>query len=407
VTFEQACELLDKASRHPGGRPVGSLNSGPDKLEQAVEALAAKRLGMSDEEVAESDHRLTAMLTKRWNWRSRKVRREAIRAGALAEEIGVLLAYKRSEDRVGVSRLHRAKGIHRATGAVFGYKTEPEEIVEVSLDQPAGPKFLWGADVTQAVQEELGFEPIRRRQGGRRWLAPINLEDGTNGLALDNAGIVAEPTVGELHRAQMTEGVPSVPVRLTEGEVDFLKALPVEICSPKAAWDRSVTTWHGEPMAQRGSYRAPKPELPAIRRAGMTLIGGRAFGWSRVWRSGPRMPRGDGEMPTGRFETWWRPVGAEEWLGDEWLKPEGFLPSPPATDPAALTAANKFLVLERWRAAGRPLPIVDPPGGLVQFRFPKRVIYHTTTRSILTPYIKAAVLAVYGRPLPRSPLLPR
>jgi hypothetical protein len=177
VTFEQACEVMEKANRHPGGRPKGSLNSGPDKLEQAIIDLEAKRSEMTAEEVAESEYRMDRMVSKRWNWKSYRVRREAIRAGALAEELNLLLAYKRSEDRVGMSRRHLAKGIHRASGPVFGYKTEPEAIVEE-------------------------FKPIRWRQGGRRWLAPIN-DDGSNGMTLDNAGIVPEPTIGELHRAEV------------------------------------------------------------------------------------------------------------------------------------------------------------------------------------------------------------
>ena len=178
---------------------------------------------MTPEQLAESELRMTRFLTKKWPWQSWKVRKAFVAAGVPEEELAVVVAYKRSEERDGMSRTTRAKGIKRPSGPVSGYKTLPEPIVEKSLD--VVPEVLWGTDVTAAVQEELGFDAAPRRQSGpgRRKLAPVRLTqeftlgkrtlvgagDGSSGHAVPELlpdgtlSYAVEPTVGECHEAEL------------------------------------------------------------------------------------------------------------------------------------------------------------------------------------------------------------
>ena len=121
-------------------------------------------------------------------------------------------------------------------------------------------------------------------------------------------------------------------------------------------------------------------------------------------------PRTKVESQTGPYATRWRIKGATKWK-----KPVGLIPEPTPVDQEILDLVNLTAGLRRWKAAGYPLPILaNRTGGVCRwgatfFELPQHdgTVYHTTTRSILTPQIKAAVMAVYGVPLPRSPLLPR
>lgn len=490
ITFEQASDLLARSRRHAGGRPKGVTNSGPDKLERAIMALSEQRSLMPPEELEASEYRMNAMLTKRWRWNNRQVLREVRRRGALSEELAVVLAYKRSEDRLGMSRLVRVKGtlqglgagpvakvvddaetVKEASGRVrksrrstpgrrryYGYKVVAEAFVEKSLSDSQEPMMLWGQDVTDAVQQELGFEPIRRRGNGRRWLAPVELTqehvvhrgDGTevvwlgagsgaNGLTLDNAGIVPDATLGELRQSELWRdrvngGLPYEPdgryVRyvtrparfelrclhrreLREIGVDCLKDGGTRLISIEAACIRPDSDldslWPAPIQAKtpKGLLIKASRHCPPVHKEHVLRGVWRPYGdWSAWGDKSSRcllrpsvpvqpLPRCDGE-----------------------LTPLGMTPV------EVVAFVNEMSCLQRWRDAGCPLPIVSPPNGRVDFlarplqrielqdgtvkyKPRPRQVYHTTTRSILTPYIKSAVLAVYGRPLPRSPLLPR
>ena len=99
-----AAAALAGVLKHPGGRQKGVKNSGPDKLDQAVMALGLRRDTMTDEEIEESEWRVNRFLTKKWPWKSKRFRSDLVRLGVLKEELDVVVAYKRSEDRVGMSR---------------------------------------------------------------------------------------------------------------------------------------------------------------------------------------------------------------------------------------------------------------------------------------------------------------
>ncbi|MCP6768840.1 hypothetical protein NL529_28755, partial [Klebsiella pneumoniae] len=82
---------------------------------------------MTPEQVEASERRVAALMTRRWNWKSRTVRKSLIAAGVPKAEVEVVVAYKRSEDRPGMGRTHRVLGTSKLR---MGYKTEPEQIVE-------------------------------------------------------------------------------------------------------------------------------------------------------------------------------------------------------------------------------------------------------------------------------------
>ncbi len=263
---------------------------------------------MTPEQLAESELRMTRFLTKKWPWQSWKVRKAFVAAGVPKEELAVVVAYKRSEERDGMSRTTRAKGIKRPSGPVSGYKTLPEPIVEKSLD--VVPEVLWGTDVTAAVQEELGFDAAPRRQSGpgRRKLAPVRLTqeftlgkrtlvgagDGSSGHAVPELlpdgtlSYAVEPTVGECHEAELRKA----PVR---------KAAESE-------W------YHAIEQVRR------LPPLRKVRRCDSISLAGCRRAPERPVAS---LPRSEHEHRAGRFITRWRPEGSEEWL-----PPEGMLPKP-------------------------------------------------------------------------------
>ena len=228
--------------RNKGGRPKGSKNKGPNKLEETIMALNAKRATMTPEQLERSELRVSRLLTKQWAWKSRAARNVMIEGGVSKQEMDVVVAYLRSEDRDGMSRTAKmAKDDSPTIGAGYddpmvedkptkkelagevkrdrlvkrrrsvGYTTIPEEIVETSLEVVAEPVMLWGYEVTRAVQEEIGFEPIRARSSKRSWLVPpkateefqigkrtvVGAGSGENGRAMPWDW---SPTIGECHR---------------------------------------------------------------------------------------------------------------------------------------------------------------------------------------------------------------
>lgn len=151
--------------------------------------------------------------------RERRERREAIHE--LKEEADVVKYHIRYESRPGGST--NTTPVKGSSGK-SGYKSMGEPIVERSLS--TGPVKLWGADVTAAVQQDLGFEAAPRlRQKGRCKLEPIRLleehvvhysdtgkeikligaGDGRNGLSMHNVGseFAPEPTIAQLRQAKL------------------------------------------------------------------------------------------------------------------------------------------------------------------------------------------------------------
>ncbi|MGA2253050.1 MAG: hypothetical protein ABSG53_00175 [Thermoguttaceae bacterium] len=365
LTYEEASGLMERAGRHAGGRPEGSKNSGPDALDRAVMALYARRSMMTEEELEESERRVRLMLTKTWNWRSKRVRRLAMARGALVEELSLLMQYKWSEDRVGMSRTRRAKGVARKAGRGYGYPMDPEPIVEASLDE--GEVLLWGFEVTQAVQEELGFEPVRRRKGGRRWLEPVSATrefvmrskktgkagvvdgagSGVNGHALPELmpngrlSYAVDATVGEQHQAIF--------------ETDpVLGGLAYEPDGRRASRVPNKDGKAGEPMwFSVGGYRpAPaKYVLPHLRPYGDK---DHRY-WAHPVIAMEPIPRSEGECQAGPYMTRWRPTGTRKW----W-KPLGMLEEPTPMDADMVSMINLAAGLGLWKKAGCQLPVIQP-----------------------------------------------
>ncbi|MGA2254579.1 MAG: hypothetical protein ABSG53_07960, partial [Thermoguttaceae bacterium] len=386
----EAAGAVRKLMKHPGGRPKGSRNRGyclhcghkaradgaeaweakrnecqcqeplaiVTKLDKAVLALNRRRSRMTAEEIEESEWRVNRFLTMSWPWKNKAFRKALVKHGVLKQEMRVVVAYRWSEDRVGVSRTRRFIGNRSTIGAGYdpleedeptlketlglakrsgpkrqkrsvGYPTAHEEIVEESIEDD--PILLWGQDVTNAIKEEEdGYEPIRGRRSGRRWLAPVvETEDYTVGKrTLPGAGDGSngkaptwdwEPTIGECHQALMEAdpvlgGLPYEPdgrgVHVVMEPAQFrprrcrinkivpIGFLPVEIdvcCIVPKMVDIKWVNVVADP------YRAPENgfiELPFKR-----PLGGkddRYYGVPRVY--GP-MARSEGESGTGLYET--------------------------------------------------------------------------------------------------------
>ena len=554
--------------KHAGGRPKGVKNSGPDALEKAVMALNERRAtmtlaenvkaamvlalwsmehaGMTKEEAKDrlpdmlsSEYRVGCLLKRRMM--SRQARNLLVAAGVPKEELDVVRAYQQEENRVGWGRLKRFKTGVRGIGAGpddpvvndlpterehrgrskrakpkqrksgVGYLTSPEEIVEASLE--AGPVVLWGQDVTRAIQEELGYEPIRARSSKRSWLAPINATaehelgwrkedgewakkavigagDGSNGKVTlvewiaNGMSYATEPTIGECHQATVEKD----PVREDEPLEDrgtrvlvlgrpaeFLvrrcriqevrqivmdslklngggtRVVPIDAACivPRKVKDKD---WEVRVTMER--WRAPDrlaAPLPRNRAVVVyeteyeTEVGrvARAEQATRAERGTQQLgkpgilyevevgaeTRLDGpELRSGRLETRWRkePKKAIQVIIMQvlagldvkkakraikkikrWRNPAGFCKAPaPPVDREVFVLAETAGALARGRAVG--LKVRWKTLGILDGRALEPVtVWHTTDRNILTPQIKAAVQAVYGRPLPRSPLLPR
>jgi hypothetical protein len=82
------------------------------------------------------------------------------------------------------------------------------------------------------------------------------------------------------------------------------------------------------------------------------------------------------------------------------------LPEPAVVDVEAMTLAQTAKGLERGLSIGLKARW-NALGILTGRALEAMTVYHATDRHILTPQIKAACKALYGHPLPRSPLLPR
>jgi hypothetical protein len=264
---ELVSELLALQKKHAGGRPRGRKNTGPSKLDRAVMSLAEWREGMSSEDLAESELRVNRWMTHKFTaeqcralglptwqnqvWCSKQLRMALIKRGFPATELAVVVAYRRSEYRDGMSKTALIVGALPTIGAGYdepmayeatekelagkvkrakphrrkrtrGYTTVPED-GSVSLDDmPQEPLVLWGMDVS--VYED---QPVRSRSSKRSWLAPINSQaefkigrkeitgagDGSNGvvpwqLVDSHISYGIDPTIGECHlNAMMTDPV--------------------------------------------------------------------------------------------------------------------------------------------------------------------------------------------------------
>jgi hypothetical protein len=297
ITPELAGALLSLLKpKHAGGRPKGVKNSGPDRLAKTIVALNLRRSRMTTEQVDASERRVTRFLTKRFSgkevkalglspkddavWRSLPLRRALMKLGIPKQELDVVVAYKRSEDRAGVGRLQLIDKTSLRRG--LGYKTEPEPIVERSLDDDQRPVMLWGQDVTRAIREELCIEPApRRRTGpGRRKLAPIEethefqigrrklvgAGSGENGRVVPTIvkehgalrlSYAAEPTIGEMHQAELGRDlVKSGPESELYAEIDQVRHLPPL---------RKIRRWASFSLG--GCHRAPEMPVVALPRS--------------------------------------------------------------------------------------------------------------------------------------------
>ena len=182
-------------------------NSGPDKLDKAIMALNRRRARMTPEEIAASELRVNRFLTQKLPIMRYKMRCLLVAAGVPKEELDVVVAYKRSEDRVGMSRTKKFKARPATIGAGYEDPVYDDEVTEKEccrqavlerskprrrqgrsqqhglrgrpqkpssrrrLEAVAEPALaLWGQDISRAIQEELCLEPVRARRSGRRWL---------------------------------------------------------------------------------------------------------------------------------------------------------------------------------------------------------------------------------------------
>jgi hypothetical protein len=169
----------------------------------------------------------------------------------------------------------------------MGYETAPEPIVEASLDDEK-PVTLWGQDVSKAIQEELGYEPVRARRSGRRWLAPANLTeeftigprtvtgagDGKNGRVLPEfvggkLSYAAEPTIGECRQMELQRSDEPRESELYR-ELDLVRR-----CPPL----RPIRQWQSFSLA--GGLKAPQKPIACL-------------------------PRSEGEHRAGPYATHWR-----------------------------------------------------------------------------------------------------
>ena len=324
LTVDDAKAVIQRAAKHPGGRPKGVKNGGLDSIEQAVLALSLRRslhmddarrrfsesvvnmmLGdelvmLADGRVAHRDYLEEGVKSARWNWKSRSHRRAILALGVAKEELDVVVKYRRSEDRSGMGRLERVKGVKVKAGRGYGYKTEMEPIVERSLEGLEELVALWGQDVTQAVQEELGFEAVPRRQSGpgRRKLEPVKLTQeftigkrtlvgagsGENGHALPSieAGgklsYAVEPTIAEAWQHEIRSAADKDP-----RESELYRQLDwVRRCPPL----RPIRRWQSFSMAS--TLKSPQRPVEALPRTGSEVTPAASddpWNWPEVQRA--------------------------------------------------------------------------------------------------------------------------
>ncbi len=345
--------------KHPGGRPKGVKNKGPDKLDKAIVALNIRRSRMTPEQVQASERRVQRFMTKKFSgkdlalmglpakenavWQSWRLRKALVKLGIPKAELDVVVRYKRSEERPGMSDdLHRAKGIKRPSGPVVGYKMEQEEIVEKSLTERDTPAtlLLWGNDVTSIISrdhdEEIGWEPAPRRQTGpgRRKLARVELlqeftvhhvntegrvkeikwvgaGSGKNGFVLptfENGRLsyAAEPTIGECRENLLRNG---------SGE-------PVTPAEQAEAKERAKNR---SELYRQLDWVRKAPPLRPIRRFDSFSLDRSPMHKVKV----EFLPRSEGEQV--------QPI-----------------------DPTGWPEVQESLALHRWRKRGCPLPVIQP-----------------------------------------------
>jgi hypothetical protein len=139
-----------KLDRHPGGRPKGAKNNGPDALDKAILALAKQRSKMSDAERELSERRIAALLKGRGK---RGPYEHDLAARATEAEKRVAKAYRQSEDRIGMSRKRRVVDPDgKLIPGKAGYVAEP---------YPECVPFV-----------DVGLRMERHPNG---WLAPVHL----------------------------------------------------------------------------------------------------------------------------------------------------------------------------------------------------------------------------------------
>ena len=498
----EAVKLLRAVrQKHPGGRPKGVGNSGPDALDKAVMALNVRRLRMTPEQRAESEERVARYMTRRFSrkalktldlpasqnavWLSKALRETLVALGIPRQELEVVVAYRRSEARAGLGKTKRFKAAPATIGAGHeeqvvpdeptekelagevepakphrkkrnvGYVTVPEDGAQESLE--AIPLALWGVQVVI----EPDYEPVRARNSKRSWLAPIRgtedftigrrdvvgAGDGDNGRVLPEIDGPPEPTIGECRRMVLATD----PVHGDEPEEDrgtrkLVLGKPAKFlarwcriqgmaCNGTVAIDvacirpRKVADKDWEVRVTMERWRAPEPTLSVV-------LPVRPYGdkesrrYAKPLARFVNLHRSEGELRAGPYETKWREatwrqkvmaITIREMMGKispeqaqkaikkakKWLRPIGMLP-----EPAKPVDSELFAFVEAQRAVDRKramgLKARWKAMGLLTGRALRPMpIWHTTDRSILTPQIKKAVMAVYGRPLPRSPLLPR
>ena len=556
LAAEVLLEIINGPKKHAGGRPKGSPNRGVcvlcgckgrrkdsppweakddecrceepltavSKLDKAIEALNVRRMDVvrelpSKEErkawLRRSEDRVARLATRNWKWydeaeQAKLVKAgflddddvEAAEAGTLPEEVAVVVEWRQSEWRPGMSKTAPINDTLPVIGAGYEYPTVPVEPTKKERDKgiepkkpgrrkrsrgyvtdregfvgddmpPREPVELWGVNVEAAMQEVIGLDPIKTQRSKRSWLAPINadgsngvvepeivIEDGKLKVSLATAPTLGECRAGYLHNTLPVELAGAARLAVPEAapadgdaaeKPDFPSAadggrrimtLPAhyQIMALRQEFVRQIginclTTGGTRLVAIDAACVVPEqvkpkrfeiivPRYPSpqeVRRVVRSASGERWPGWVWTWHPGA-LHRGASERRSGLLECRWRNADwreeamviiAQAMLGKlsmeecrkavkkakKWHPPEGFVQEPPVIDQAAVCLEANL------RAMERRLPFI--PLEAVQMPKPKPIVWHTTTRSIWTPQIKEAVMAVYGRPLPRSPLLPR
>jgi hypothetical protein len=411
LTKAEVANILLDANKHPGGRPKGSKNKGLHKLDRAVAVLSLSRLDMTAEEYRRSEERIELMLTRTWRWKAILRRnadikkivaglKQAIKVGAklspayaaLAQstqrERDVVMHYKRSEARGGMGRSRRAKGIKRPGGPVVGFVSEPESFVERSLSVSAEPVTLWGHDVTEAVQEELGFErPPRFHHRGRRWLAPVRdteihhvgkrklvcgVAEGRNGYEPVPVGGTT-PTVGEQHEAALAENRVRGGAAYEADHRGSVEAIPVPAVYVTRV--RRVAHWNGrtQRLLDAACIR-PERELDAIWPAAAAAVKPKE---TLVLQ--PKEYRAPDNVPVPMPANVATHVVETEYITNEtedgkWAYGVSYAIATERlsgkVDPECLPEAQEKVMRAKRKAAGWPLPVLQP---IVEGFLPKTV----------------------------------
>jgi hypothetical protein len=247
-----------KLTRHPGGRPKGAKNAGPDALAKAIAELSKQRSRMTADEIAVSERRIAALLKPRGK-RGHEDKDLAARA-TKAEKL-VAGVYVRQEDRLGMSRKRYFKTDSEESKYKYGYVAQPAmpypecvRFVDVGLRMERHPNG-WLAPITETGKAGHAYAvpDATLAEHYAAWLSDPSQESDWSGCPLDEAG----------------EFIPAT------YEFRVTNALTYAVCKAKQVFPKANGTpvVHKKPACasdgcHRGAYKAPLTRfLPSRRTA--------------------------------------------------------------------------------------------------------------------------------------------